>query len=96
MQIVAEEDHSDDSYSVTYFPVVEYEAGGKTVSKKSSFGQNPSKYNVGDKVDVCYNPEKVEEYIIKGDTSSTFIGVIFIILGVIIAIVGVFNIIKGN
>ena len=46
-------------------------------------------YNLNDKVDILYNPNKVEEYIIKGDKTSNIIGIVFIILGIIVCIAGV-------
>ena len=79
---------ADEGISYTYYPVIEYKAGDNTISKKSNNGSNPSKYNVSDKVDILYNPENVEEYIIKGDKSSTLFGIIFIVVGIFIAIVG--------
>ena len=73
----------------TYYPVLEYNAGDKTVSKQSNSGSNSPTYKVNDKIDILYNPDNVEEYIIKGDTSSNIVGIIFIVAGVVITIVGI-------
>lgn len=90
---VEESLEDDDGYTrtvYTFYPVIEYKAGDKTVSKQSSTGSSSSsQYNVNDKLDILYNPNDVEEYIIKGDTSSNFIGILFIVAGVVVAIVGV-------
>lgn len=74
----------------TYYPVIEYKAGDKTITKQYSTGSNSLKYKTNDKVDILYNPNNVEEYIIKGDKSSNILGVIFIVAGAFVSIAGVF------
>ena len=79
----------------TYFPVIEYQAGDSTVSQMSNSGEYPSKYEVGDQVEIYYNPNNVQEYIIKGDSNPNFVGIIAIVLGSIAALVGIVGIIKS-
>ena len=79
-----------DTYTYTYYPVIEYKAGDKTVSKKSETGYgNKDKYKVGDKIDILYDPNKIDDYIIKNDKSSNIIGIVFIAVGVIVTGIGV-------
>ena len=79
-----------DSYTYTYYPVIEYKVGDKTVSKRSEIGYgSKDKYKVGDKIDILYDPNKPEDYIIKNDKSSNIIGIVFIVVGVIVTGVGV-------
>ena len=80
-----------DTYIYTYFPVIEYNAGDKTIGQKYSIGSgNKDKYKVGDKVDVLYDPNKPEDYLIKGDEkSSNLFGGIFVAAGVVVALIGV-------
>ena len=92
VEIISEEstDTENDGFKqYTYYPVIQYTVEGKTVSKKSSSGSNPSKYNVNDKVDILYDPNKVEDYIIEGDKDASFLGVIFVVAGIAVAIIGV-------
>ena len=90
IEIITEDSTDSDGFTTyTYYPVIQYTVDGKTVSKKSSSGSNPSKYNVNDKVDVLYDPNKVEDYIIKGDKTTSFFGIIFIVAGIAVAIIGV-------
>lgn len=92
VEIISEEStHTEDDgfTQYTYYPVIQYIVEGKTVSKKSSSGSNPSKYNVNDKVDILYDPNKVEDYIIEGDKTTSFLGVIFVVAGIAVAIIGV-------
>ena len=80
----------DDGRTIyTYYPVIQYIVGDRTITKKSSSGSSSMAYNLNDKVDILYNPNKVEEYIIKGDKTSNIIGIVFIILGIIVCIAGV-------
>lgn len=71
----------------TYFPVVEYQAGDRRVSQKSRSGQKPPKYKEGEKIEICYNPDNIQEYIIKGDLTSSFLGILAIVLGSIAVVV---------
>ena len=90
IEIIAEDSTDDDGFTTyTYYPVIQYIANGKNVSKKSSSGSNPSKYNVNDKVDILYDPNKVEDYIIEGDKTTNILGIVFIVAGLAVAIIGV-------
>ncbi|MCH5316255.1 MAG: DUF3592 domain-containing protein [Eubacterium sp.] len=80
--------------SYIYFPVIEYQVGDRTISKKSNSGQNPPKYKVGQQVEIYYNPNNVEEYYIKGESAPKFIGILFVVLGSIAVAVGVTVLIK--
>lgn len=80
--------HPDDT-SPTYFPVIEYQAGDSTISQMSNSGQYPSKYREGDRVEIYYNPNNVQEFIIKGDSTPNFVGIFCIVFGSIAAVVGV-------
>ena len=90
VEIITEDSTDDDGFTqYTYYPVIQYSVDGKNVSKKSSSGSNPSKYNVNDKVDILYDPNKIEDYIIEGDKTTSFFGLIFIVAGIAVAIIGV-------
>ena len=99
------DDDYNDKYKYTYYPVIRYRAGERTITKQSSSGSSSnskisiggaitlssthSKYRVNDSIDILYNPDNVEEFIIKGDKTTNFIVIICIILGVLTTIVGV-------
>lgn len=98
---------SNGDYTYTYYPIITYEVGEKVITKQSNIGtamgsnlrlnkhvsisSEHSKYSVNDKIDILYNPDNVEEFIIKGETtnSTNFIGIISIVLGSLAAILGV-------
>lgn len=87
VEIISErESISDDYTDRIYYPVIEYQVGERTISQKSRSGQNTRKYDVGQQVVIYYNPNNVEEYFIKGDSSSQFIGIVFIVIGSVVAV----------
>ena len=95
--ILREEEVDSEGYtSIVYRPQIEYKAGEQLVSTKGDGSSNASDYNVDDKIDIMYNPNNVEEYMIKGDNSSNVGGIMWIVLGVIIALVGVYKILTGR
>ena len=81
---------TDDGYVDTYYPVIEYKVGDRTITKKSNIGESSSKYTVGQQIEICYNPNNVEEYFIKGDTSLDLMGKLFIALGSVAVAVAFF------
>lgn len=84
-----------DDTNPTYFPVIEYQVGDRTISQMSNSGDYPPKYEVGDQVEIYYNPNNVQEFIIKGDSTHNFVGIIAIVLGSIATVVGIVGIIKS-
>ena len=92
VDVICETSYSgtENQYTHTYYPVIEYQVGDRTVSQKSRTGQYPPKYQVGQQLEICYNPNNVEEFIIKGDSTSKLIGIIVIAVGSIAVAVGVY------
>lgn len=95
---------SEGDYQYTYYPVIRYQAGDRTITKQSSsgsssnsrlslgavsFSSSKSKYSVNDSIEIMYNPDNVEEFIIKGDKGSNIIGIVFIVLGSLAAVLGI-------
>ena len=93
---VIEKSYNSKNTSYLYFPVIEYQVGDRIISQKSSSGQNPPKYKVGEQVEVYYNPNNVEEYIIKGDSTPKFLGILFVVLGSIAVAVGFIVLVKAR
>lgn len=71
------------SDSLVYYPVFEYNIGELKFIKEFPWGSYPSKYVIGQYVEVYYSPENYNEYYIAGDTSSKIFGISFIIFGII-------------
>ena len=94
----------DDTYK--YYPVIMYQAGGKTITKQSStgtssssklsigggitFSSSESKYKINDKITILYNPNNAEEFIIEGEQNEGFI------MGIIFIVLGAITAIFGT
>ena len=78
------------TYTYTYYPVIEYQAGTETVKEKSTTGYGQKdKFTVGQTIDILYNPNEPTEYIIKGEKTANIVGIGFMAVGVIIIMIGI-------
>lgn len=75
------------AYRSAWYPVIEYEANGIKVRKTASTGSNPSRYQVGEYVDLKYDPQNVEHYVLKEDHTLFVLQIIFSIIGVVLLII---------
>ena len=95
--ILREEETDSEGYtSIVYTPQIEYKVGEQLVSVKGNGSSNASDHTVGEQVQIMYNPNNVEEHMIKGDNSSNIGGTIWIVLGVIILLAGVVKFLIGR
>ena len=95
--ILREEDTDSEGYtSITYVPQIEYTVGEQLVTVKGNGSSNASDHTVGEQIQIMYNPENVEEHMIKGDNSSNIGGIVWIALGIIILLVGVVKLLTGR
>lgn len=85
VELIREVDSDNKS---TYFPIIEYKTRDRIISQKSKSGQNPPEYKEGEQVEIYYDPNNVQDYIIKGDSTSNFVGILSIVLGTIVVAVG--------
>lgn len=72
----------DGGHSSSLYPVFEYNIGELKFIKESEHGSSKSKYEIGQNVEVYYNPEDYNEYYIAGDTAPKTAATIFTIMGV--------------
>ncbi len=72
----------DNVYTTRWNPVFEYKVGEETYIKEASYGSSRSKYAVGQKVEIYYNPEDHNEYYIVGETLPKTVGMVFSVSGV--------------
>lgn len=91
-----EETDSEGFTSIVYTPQIEYKVGEQLLTAKGNGSSNASEHEVGEQVEIMYNPNNAEEYIIKGDNSSNIGGIIWIVLGVIISLVGIKQLLMGR
>ncbi len=93
--IEIKEDTSTDTdtgrITYVYYPIIEYKAGESMVRRQGENGSSNPNYKVNDKINILYNPNNIEEFMIKGDNSSNIVAIIFVILGAAVVILGFFK-----
>ena len=78
-------------YYTSWNPVFEYNIGELKFIKESYYGNSQSKYAIGQKVEVYYNPEDYNEYYIAGDNLPKTLATIFTIVGIVAIIVAIIS-----
>ena len=68
-----------------YYPVIEYEVEGQTYEERlpDSGTTNSTAYQIGDKIDIKYNPDDPSKISKSGSISGLIGGIFFIIFGII-------------
>ena len=76
-----------------WFPIVEYKIGEQKLKKKFTYATSKSRFPLGKKIEIYYNPEDYNEYYIVGDnhlktlaTSCIIVGIVEIIIALLFAI----------
>jgi len=77
---------SDGHYSTSYFPIVSYKAGGKTITTQDNSGSGAQPYEIGEKIAIKYDPDNPESFLIVGDNSAVKAGLIGVVIGVALII----------
>lgn len=67
--------------SFIYFPVFEYVIDGESYTITSNCGSRPFRHNVGDSVELKYDPNDPNVYIALGYDTNKFIGICFMVGG---------------
>lgn len=74
---------------LSYIPVIEYIAGEKKYTKSADvYSSDKNKYNVGDQIEVKYNPENPDEFM-TSKMSNYGIGTCLLVLGTLAIILGI-------
>ena len=93
-EVVRRVSHSSDGASASWYPIVEFEADGHTVSLESSDGGGRKRFYAGQSVEVLYDPDDPSCFCIEGfDTlrlvSHVFLGVGLgcVAIGLVVALI---------
>ncbi len=79
---------SDDG--TVYYPVVSYRLrDGALRQLESSVGTNPPRFQVGDEVEVLYDPQKISDVRLKADVEFVILPIALMVGGAVFAMVGV-------
>ena len=69
----------------TYTPIYEFVVNGNTIRKNGGiYSHNKREFNVGDTVEVKYNPDKPEEFLVNGKSGGKSFGIALMLFGLVI------------
>lgn len=77
--------HRRTSYS--YAPVVQFMVNGREYTVESNTSTNPPSHQVGDTIEVHYNPDNPEETYFEKDAVALILGVVFGVIGFALIII---------
>ena len=78
--------NGDDVVTDMWHPVFAYDAQGERIQKVSPYGSTRKKYQIGQKVQIRYNPDRPEEFFIIGQSTADLLITIFSIIGLALLI----------
>ena len=84
----------EDGASYMYYPIVEYQVGDNLVTSKMNSGSSTPEYRINEKISILYNPNKTDEFIVKGDKSSKIISIVLLAFGVFVTGYGIVVLVK--
>lgn len=80
-------DETGENYNRYYWHALcEYYVEGEKCVRQTTSGSLFQKYEIGQSVEICYNPNNCHESYIVGDTDPKVMGKVLSILGVIVLI----------
>jgi len=79
----------------SYYPIFKYSVGSIEYVKQSSFGTGSPKFGVGESVTVFYDPSNPKRYYVLEEGKPTVTAIIFIVIGVVFAVVAPFLVFMG-
>lgn len=82
--------------STTWYPVVEYTVDGERYEFEASSGSNPPAHEVGEAVEVAYDPADPGQAELAGIGGALILPLIFGGLGIVLAPVGTVLFVKGR
>lgn len=80
---------NDDITTEMWHPVFEYYASGRHIKKTGAVGSVKKKYDIGEQVEVFFDPDEPEKFYIAGERAGRLLSVIFAAIGVLAIVVAV-------
>lgn len=71
-EIKVQHGDSDEAPHNTYFPVFSFYADGREIRKVGNVGYTYQKYNVGTEMDILYDPENPEHFIVPSNKKTIY------------------------
>lgn len=77
-------------YFYSWHPVFEYNIGELKFTKVYTYGNSIPTYEVGQNVELYFNPKNLNEYYVQGEISQEIFGKTFVISGIVLITIAVF------
>lgn len=74
-----------------YYPVFSYEVGGQLYEMKYTSGNSEPAYEIGQTVEIRYNPDDPTSIVVSGDNSGLVIGGVVTLAGLAVMALAVFG-----
>ena len=81
--------HRSNDGASTWNPVFEFSVGETKVRKKSMYGGTKSRYVVGQKMKIFYNPNNYNDFYAEEDTLPKTLATIFAVVGAVVLAISV-------
>lgn len=78
-----EQDGNDGDFRNYWYTLCEYKVGETKCVRETEYGTFEQKYEIGQIVEIYYNPKNCHESYIEGEPSPKVSGIIYIILGIL-------------
>ena len=87
-EVVRRVHHGSDGDSVSWYPIVEFEADGQRISLASGDGGGRKRYYEGQSVEVLYDPDDPSCFRLEGSETMNLVGKIFLGVGLACIAIG--------
>ena len=88
-EVVRRTHHSSDGDSVSWYPIVEFEAEGRRISLEYDEGGGRKTFYEGQGVEVLYDPDDPACFRLEGRSTTLMVGNIFLAVGLGCVAIGV-------
>ncbi len=84
--------HRSNDGASTWNPVFEFTVGETKVRKKSMYGGTKSRYVVGQKMKIFYNPNNYNDFYAKEDALPKTLATIFAVVGAVVLVISAISV----
>ena len=88
-EVVRRVSHGSDGESVSWYPIVDFEADGRRISLESDEGGGRKRFYEGQAVEVLYDPDDPACFRLEGRSATLLLGNIFLAIGLGCVAIGI-------
>ena len=88
-EVVRRDSRTSEGRSTAWYPIIEFEADGRTISLESGEGDGRKRFYEGQAVEVLYDPDDPSCFRLEGFETTNLVGKIFTAIGLASIVIGV-------